>query len=206
MQLAWLKLRHADTLHANRRIFIIDVIDDVDESLQTFLRFNMNFSQLDLVKNISWVQGVHTIILHHDYSANLIKMICHKFRLFVNLSSETSGPASNVPPVYGLDVTDLTNWEATLLTPALEILDCLQKVWLVFFLVLLANNVSFTPHWSLVVLWTQPWRFCIIVCVAVSCQWFLVAFLMEFQVFLSFFFKRGDQQKWCFKWNVKCNK
>ncbi|CAM4633169.1 unnamed protein product [Leuciscus chuanchicus] len=36
-------------------------------------------------------------------------------------------PSSNVPPVYGLDVTDVTNWETTVLTPALEILDCLQK-------------------------------------------------------------------------------
>ncbi|XP_016369208.1 tRNA dimethylallyltransferase isoform X3 [Sinocyclocheilus rhinocerous] len=36
-------------------------------------------------------------------------------------------PASNVPPVYDLDVTDVTNWETTVLTPALEILDCLQK-------------------------------------------------------------------------------
>ncbi|XP_043073942.1 tRNA dimethylallyltransferase isoform X2 [Puntigrus tetrazona] len=36
-------------------------------------------------------------------------------------------PASNVPPIYGLDVTDVTNWETTVLTPALEILDCLQK-------------------------------------------------------------------------------
>ncbi|XP_050992651.1 tRNA dimethylallyltransferase isoform X3 [Labeo rohita] len=38
-----------------------------------------------------------------------------------------SGPASNVPPVYGLDVTDVTSWETTVLAPALEILDCLQK-------------------------------------------------------------------------------
>ncbi|XP_051991291.1 tRNA dimethylallyltransferase isoform X1 [Xyrauchen texanus] len=36
-------------------------------------------------------------------------------------------PASNVPPVYGLDVTAVTNWETTVLTPALDILDCLQK-------------------------------------------------------------------------------
>ncbi|XP_016126389.1 tRNA dimethylallyltransferase, mitochondrial-like [Sinocyclocheilus grahami] len=36
-------------------------------------------------------------------------------------------PARNVPPVYGLDVTGVTNWETTVLTPALEILDCLQK-------------------------------------------------------------------------------
>ncbi|XP_067282236.1 tRNA dimethylallyltransferase isoform X2 [Pseudorasbora parva] len=35
--------------------------------------------------------------------------------------------ASNVPPVYSLDVTDVTNWDTTVLTPALEILDCLQK-------------------------------------------------------------------------------
>ncbi|XP_051727442.1 tRNA dimethylallyltransferase isoform X4 [Ctenopharyngodon idella] len=40
---------------------------------------------------------------------------------------KSKGPASNVPPVYGLDVTDVTNWETTVLTPALEILDCLQK-------------------------------------------------------------------------------
>ncbi len=33
-QWAWLKVRHIDALHANRRIFIIYIIDDVDESLQ----------------------------------------------------------------------------------------------------------------------------------------------------------------------------
>ncbi|XP_076864797.1 tRNA dimethylallyltransferase [Brachyhypopomus gauderio] len=36
-------------------------------------------------------------------------------------------PGSNVPPVYGLDVTDVSRWEQTVLTPALAILDCLQK-------------------------------------------------------------------------------
>ncbi|XP_062846804.1 tRNA dimethylallyltransferase isoform X2 [Trichomycterus rosablanca] len=36
-------------------------------------------------------------------------------------------PSSNVPPVYGLDVTDVSQWEQTVLAPALEILGCLQK-------------------------------------------------------------------------------
>ncbi|TRY66674.1 hypothetical protein DNTS_008004, partial [Danionella cerebrum] len=36
-------------------------------------------------------------------------------------------PTSNVPPVYELDVTDVAKWETTVLNPALEILDCLQK-------------------------------------------------------------------------------
>ncbi len=34
VQWAWLKVRRIDALHANRRILIIDAIDDVDESLQ----------------------------------------------------------------------------------------------------------------------------------------------------------------------------
>ncbi|XP_030644958.1 tRNA dimethylallyltransferase [Chanos chanos] len=36
-------------------------------------------------------------------------------------------PGANVPVVYGLDVTDVSSWEKTVLTPALEILGCLQK-------------------------------------------------------------------------------
>ncbi|KAJ8387504.1 hypothetical protein AAFF_G00156050 [Aldrovandia affinis] len=36
-------------------------------------------------------------------------------------------PGANVPLVYGLDVTDVSSWEKTVLTPALEVLDSLQK-------------------------------------------------------------------------------
>ncbi|XP_048084974.1 tRNA dimethylallyltransferase isoform X2 [Alosa alosa] len=36
-------------------------------------------------------------------------------------------PGSNVPPVYGLDVTNLSQWEDTVLNPALCILENLQK-------------------------------------------------------------------------------
>ncbi|TSK31417.1 tRNA dimethylallyltransferase, mitochondrial [Bagarius yarrelli] len=36
-------------------------------------------------------------------------------------------PGSNVPPVYGLDVTDVSLWEQTVLNPALDILDSLCK-------------------------------------------------------------------------------
>ncbi|XP_068603439.1 tRNA dimethylallyltransferase [Brachionichthys hirsutus] len=36
-------------------------------------------------------------------------------------------PGDNVPAVYGLDVTDLTNWDETVLNPALQILDSLRK-------------------------------------------------------------------------------
>ncbi|XP_026785264.3 tRNA dimethylallyltransferase [Pangasianodon hypophthalmus] len=36
-------------------------------------------------------------------------------------------PGTSVPPVYGLDVTDVSLWEQTVLTPALDILDSLCK-------------------------------------------------------------------------------
>ncbi|XP_062266600.1 tRNA dimethylallyltransferase isoform X1 [Platichthys flesus] len=36
-------------------------------------------------------------------------------------------PGDNVPPVYGLDVTDVSRWEETVLNPALQILDSLSK-------------------------------------------------------------------------------
>lgn len=38
------------------------------------------------------------------------------------------GPGDNVPVVYGLDVTDVSRWEGTVLIPALQILDSLGKV------------------------------------------------------------------------------
>ncbi|XP_060703114.1 tRNA dimethylallyltransferase isoform X2 [Hemiscyllium ocellatum] len=34
---------------------------------------------------------------------------------------------TNVPPVYGLDVTDVSQWEETILHPALQILECCLK-------------------------------------------------------------------------------
>ncbi|KAM4630513.1 tRNA dimethylallyltransferase isoform 3-T3 [Polymixia lowei] len=36
-------------------------------------------------------------------------------------------PGDHVPAVYGLDVTDVSRWEETVLTPALQILDSLRK-------------------------------------------------------------------------------
>lgn len=36
-------------------------------------------------------------------------------------------PGDNVPPVYGLDVTDVSKWEESVLNPALQILDSLSK-------------------------------------------------------------------------------
>ncbi|XP_035490443.1 tRNA dimethylallyltransferase isoform X1 [Scophthalmus maximus] len=36
-------------------------------------------------------------------------------------------PGDDVPPVYGLDVTDVSGWEETMLNPALQILDSLRK-------------------------------------------------------------------------------
>lgn len=38
------------------------------------------------------------------------------------------GPGDNVPAVYGLDATDVSRWEETVLNPALQILDSLSKV------------------------------------------------------------------------------
>ncbi|XP_048057247.1 tRNA dimethylallyltransferase isoform X3 [Megalobrama amblycephala] len=73
-----------------------------------------------------------------DYQHGIFQSIGFKeFHEYLTASEDISqeerdklkikGPASNVPPVYGLDVTDVTNWETTVLTPALKILDCLQK-------------------------------------------------------------------------------
>lgn len=39
-----------------------------------------------------------------------------------------AGPRENVPSVYGLDVTDVSRWEQTVLNPALQILERLSKV------------------------------------------------------------------------------
>ncbi|GCC37251.1 tRNA dimethylallyltransferase isoform X2 [Chiloscyllium punctatum] len=36
-------------------------------------------------------------------------------------------PGANVPPVYGLDVTDVSQWEETILHPAMQILECCLK-------------------------------------------------------------------------------
>ncbi|XP_066573424.1 tRNA dimethylallyltransferase [Amia ocellicauda] len=36
-------------------------------------------------------------------------------------------PGANVPPVFGLDVSDVSRWEETVLAPALQILDSLRK-------------------------------------------------------------------------------
>ncbi|KAM6958902.1 tRNA dimethylallyltransferase [Aplochiton taeniatus] len=36
-------------------------------------------------------------------------------------------PGDNIPAVFGLDVTDVSRWEETVLTPALQILDSLRK-------------------------------------------------------------------------------
>ncbi|XP_069051507.1 tRNA dimethylallyltransferase isoform X2 [Lepisosteus oculatus] len=36
-------------------------------------------------------------------------------------------PGSSAPPVYGLDVTDVSHWDETVLAPALQILDSLRK-------------------------------------------------------------------------------
>lgn len=38
------------------------------------------------------------------------------------------GPGDSVPAVYGLDVTDVSKWEESALTPALQILERLSKV------------------------------------------------------------------------------
>lgn len=39
-----------------------------------------------------------------------------------------TGPGDNIPAVYGLDVTDVSRWEETVLDSALQILDSLSKV------------------------------------------------------------------------------
>lgn len=50
------------------------------------------------------------------------------------------GPRENVPPVYGLDVTDVSRWEQTVLDPALQILERLSKVRLLPSCLLLSSS------------------------------------------------------------------
>ncbi len=51
-QWAWLKVWRVDTLNANLRIFIIDVIDDVDELLQPYFETKNAFlGDLGMLKN-----------------------------------------------------------------------------------------------------------------------------------------------------------
>ena len=38
-------------------------------------------------------------------------------------------PGPNVPPVYGLEVSDLLRWEEDVLKPALEIVESFIQVW-----------------------------------------------------------------------------
>lgn len=38
------------------------------------------------------------------------------------------GPGPNVPPVYGLEVSDLLQWEENVLKPALEIVESFIQV------------------------------------------------------------------------------
>lgn len=69
------------------------------------------------------------------------------------------GPGDGVPPVYGLDVTDVSRWEETVLTPALQILASLSKVgpfcqlFFFFFLFFLALCLvcSFKPFFQILV-------------------------------------------------------
>lgn len=44
--------------------------------------------------------------------------------------SVCAGPGDDVPAVYGLNATDSSRWEEAVLTPALQILESLRKVWL----------------------------------------------------------------------------
>ncbi|KAK1805010.1 hypothetical protein P4O66_019371, partial [Electrophorus voltai] len=52
------------------------------------------------------------------YARKQNKWVCNRF---------LKRPGRSVPPVYGLDVTDVSRWEQTVLSPAMDILNCLQK-------------------------------------------------------------------------------
>ncbi|XP_036809501.1 tRNA dimethylallyltransferase isoform X2 [Oncorhynchus mykiss] len=73
-----------------------------------------------------------------DYQHGIFQSIGFKeFHEYLTCPDETTqevretlrnqGPGDNVPAVYGLDVTDVSQWEETVLSPALLILDSLTK-------------------------------------------------------------------------------
>lgn len=45
-----------------------------------------------------------------------------------NLSLSSLGPGPSVPPVYGLEVSDVSKWEESVLEPALEIVQSFIQV------------------------------------------------------------------------------
>lgn len=52
-----------------------------------------------------------------------------------------AGPREKGPSVYGLDVTDVSRWEQTVLNPALQILDRLSRVRLLWPCLLLSSSI-----------------------------------------------------------------
>lgn len=47
---------------------------------------------------------------------------------FHNFSLSSLGPGPRVPPVYGLEVSDVSKWEESVLEPALEIVQSFIQV------------------------------------------------------------------------------
>lgn len=47
---------------------------------------------------------------------------------FSHFSLSSLGPGPSVPPVYGLDVSDVSKWEESVLEPALEIVQSFVQV------------------------------------------------------------------------------
>nr|XP_046273296.1 tRNA dimethylallyltransferase [Scatophagus argus] len=64
-------------------------------------------------------KGIEALkIATRRYARKQNKWVLHRF---------LKRPGDNVPAVYGLDVTDVSRWEETVLSPSLQILDSLRK-------------------------------------------------------------------------------
>ncbi|XP_047461585.1 tRNA dimethylallyltransferase isoform X2 [Mugil cephalus] len=70
-------------------------------------------------KDILREKGIEALkIATRRYARKQNKWVCNRF---------LKRPGVNIPAVYGLDVTDVSRWEETVLNPALQILDSLSK-------------------------------------------------------------------------------
>ncbi|XP_042632754.1 tRNA dimethylallyltransferase-like isoform X2 [Cyprinus carpio] len=101
------------------QMLLLGLIDELKDFHQRFNDKKLKENSQDYQRGIFQSIGFKEFHEYLTASENISQEECDKLKI--------KGPASNVPPVYGLDVTDVTNWETTVLTPALEILDCLQK-------------------------------------------------------------------------------
>ncbi len=131
---AWLKVQRVDALHANRHIFIIDIIDDVDESLQPFFSLQvenwiaLHRKSFGVGTAWRWLIDDRIVIFpliknYFNESPNIRKHISNTFKDFFPSSGKV-GQVSNTPflkisPDYSRQIWG--KWAYGMLWPSLPL-------------------------------------------------------------------------------------